>query len=95
VCVLSRPNRLGARIEHVESALTSAYRYYIILAVFNACNAVVLWFFYPETKKLSLEELDFFFANKYGYDVPMKEVALENAKKNDIERVETVGHVSD
>jgi hypothetical protein len=58
--------------------------------VFNTCNAVVLWFFYPETKKLSLEELDFFFANKYGYDVPMKEVALESGKKTGTERVEII-----
>lgn len=58
--------------------------------MFNTCNAVVLWFFYPETKKLSLEELDFFFAKKYGYDVPMKEVALESGMKDATERVETV-----
>lgn len=56
--------------------------------MFNACIAVVLWFFYPETKKLSLEELDFFFAKKYGYEVPMKEVAVESAQETSTERVE-------
>ena len=56
--------------------------------MFNTCNAVVLWFLYPETKKLSLEELDFYFANRYGYDVPMKEIAVETAGKTGTERVE-------
>ena len=56
--------------------------------MFNACNAVVIWFIYPETKKLSLEELDFYFAKRYGYDVPMKEIAVEAAGKTSTERVE-------
>ncbi|KAK5126488.1 hypothetical protein LTR85_010724 [Meristemomyces frigidus] len=42
------------------------YKFYVILAVLNLCNAVVIWIFYPETKRLSLEELDFYFARTYG-----------------------------
>lgn len=42
------------------------YRFYIILAVLNFCNAVVLYTFYPETARKSLEEIDFYFAQKYG-----------------------------
>lgn len=42
------------------------YKFYIILAVFNVCIAVIVWLFFPETAKLTLEELDFFFAKRYG-----------------------------
>lgn len=63
------------------------YRFYIILAVLNTCNAVVLWFLYPETKRLTLEELDFYFANKYGYDAATKNVGLESAEKGGTDEV--------
>lgn len=40
------------------------YKFYIILAVFNAVDAVIIYFLFPETKGLSLEEIDFSFAEK-------------------------------
>ncbi|CAK7214877.1 hypothetical protein SCUCBS95973_002284 [Sporothrix curviconia] len=46
------------------------YRFYIILAVFNFVGGLLVFFFLPETKGLTLEEMDFYFAKKYGFDVP-------------------------
>ncbi len=42
------------------------YKFYVILAVFNVCIALIVFFFYPETKRKSLEELDFYFVQQYG-----------------------------
>lgn len=51
-------------------------------------NAVVIYIFYPETKKLSLEELDFFFANRYGNGAEVKEIELERGMKDDVVQIE-------
>jgi hypothetical protein len=40
------------------------YQFYIILCIFNAAIAAVLYLFYPETARKSLEEIDFEFAKK-------------------------------
>jgi hypothetical protein len=37
------------------------YRTYIIFAVLNIANAVIIWLFYPETKSLPLEAVDMLF----------------------------------
>ncbi|KAF2165871.1 hypothetical protein M409DRAFT_23603 [Zasmidium cellare ATCC 36951] len=58
------------------------YKFYIILAVFNVCSAVVIWFFYPETARLSLEEMDLMFAQKYG------NVEVDKIEKIQLEHVE-------
>jgi len=34
------------------------WRYYIIYAIFNACFVPVMYFFYPETKGVELEDVD-------------------------------------
>lgn len=57
------------------------YKFYIILGVLNCCNAIVIWLFYPETARQSLEELDFYFAKKPGTEaseVPKDEKLDEN-----------------
>lgn len=41
------------------------YKFYIILAVFNAVDAAIIYFLFPETKGLSLEQIDFQFAEKF------------------------------
>ena len=41
------------------------YKFYIILAVFNAVDAVIVYFCFPETKGLTLEEIDFQFAERH------------------------------
>lgn len=37
------------------------YRTYIIFAVLNIANEVIIWLFYPETKSLPLEVVDMLF----------------------------------
>ncbi|OAP55182.1 hypothetical protein AYL99_10882 [Fonsecaea erecta] len=50
-------------VEVTPIALTNiSYRFYIILCIFNAVIAAIVFFLYPETKLKSLEEIDFFFA---------------------------------
>lgn len=57
------------------------YKFYIVMAVFNVCMAVIVWLFYPETARLTLEELDFFFAEKYGNgDSDVEKVRVEHEK---------------
>lgn len=54
-------------VEITPIALTNIkYKFYVILAVFNACIAVIVFFLWPETNKMSLEEIDFYFADKHG-----------------------------
>jgi hypothetical protein len=52
---------------------------YLFFAVINACFIPIIYFFYPETKKRSLEEIDLIFAKGYlenisyvkaSYDLP-------------------------
>ena len=39
------------------------WRTYLIFAVFNAAGVPIMYFFYPETKDRSLEEVDLIFRN--------------------------------
>ena len=39
------------------------YKTYIIFAVLNIINAIVVWAFYPETAGSTLESVDFLFTN--------------------------------
>ena len=44
-------------------ALTNiGYKTYIIFAVLNSCWVPIIYFFFPETKGLELEDVDRFFA---------------------------------
>jgi hypothetical protein len=38
---------------------------YVFFAAMNACFIPIIWLFYPETKKRSLEEIDLIFAKGY------------------------------
>ncbi|KAF2228637.1 general substrate transporter [Viridothelium virens] len=50
-------------VEITPTALANiGYRFYIILACFNLCSTLIVYFCYPETKSWSLEKLDFLFA---------------------------------
>ena len=42
------------------------YRTYVIFAVLNVVNAVVVWAFYPETAGLTLEGVDYLFMEPEG-----------------------------
>ncbi len=57
------------------------YRFYIILSVFNALIGAILFFFYPETKRKSLEEIDFFFAKK-DMGLTVETVGIEREEKH-------------
>ncbi|KAJ5626299.1 hypothetical protein N7510_002608 [Penicillium lagena] len=75
-------------VEVAPIAITNMkYRFYIILAVLNTFNAVVVYFWFPETKGLSLEEIDFYFAEKYGFQESRE---LGQSSKNATEEVEDV-----
>ncbi|CAN6674826.1 galactose transporter [Trichomonascus vanleenenianus] len=79
------------------AAQNIGYRYYIIYVVFNFVAAAVAHFFYVETKNMSLEELDTFFAKdfheKRGEEyIPPQERAIA-AKTNDEEYREYVTEV--
>lgn len=64
------------------------WRYYIIYAIFNACFVPVMYFFYPETKGLELEDVDRLFA--YGNVKQMLEA--DDFKADDPKRIEDVEH---
>ncbi|KXT00072.1 hypothetical protein AC578_5803 [Pseudocercospora eumusae] len=56
-------------VEVTPIAIKNIYwKFYIILAVFNLCIAVIIWLCYPETARLTLEDLDFMFAKNHGFD---------------------------
>ena len=44
------------------------YKTYVIFAIFNVVNAIIVWIFYPETAGSTLESVDFLFTNKDELD---------------------------
>lgn len=57
------------------------YKFYIVLAVFNAVDAAIVYFLFPETKGLTLEEIDFQFAEQYTGSVPKGQEQASVAEK--------------
>jgi Sugar (and other) transporter len=50
-------------VEITPIALTNIkYNSYVIFAALNVCIAAIVYFTFPETKRLSIEELDSYFA---------------------------------
>jgi hypothetical protein len=69
-------------VEITPIAITNiGYRFYIIFAVFNLCIALVVYCFIPETKGLSLEDIDFYFVRKYGSTNVVHEIEGYDSKK--------------
>jgi sugar porter (SP) family MFS transporter len=69
------------------------YKFYIVFAVFTAVIATIIYFFFPETKGLTLEEIDFYFVENTGghYRVgsaDAKDVALGGMARREAEHVE-------
>lgn len=65
-------------VEITPIALTNiGYKFYIILACFNGAVAVTIFNVYPETKRKSLEEIDFYFAKKFHASAEFSLVAEE------------------
>jgi hypothetical protein len=67
------------------SFATIGYRYYIVYACLNAAIAIIVYFFFPETKDLSLEDVDDMFAKSPGARAVVKH-------KFTIEEVQTETH---
>ncbi|CAL5867980.1 uncharacterized protein PFLUO_LOCUS2203 [Penicillium psychrofluorescens] len=75
-------------VEVTPVAITNIkYRFYIVLAVLNTFNAVVVYFWFPETKGLSLEEIDFYFAEKYGFQEAQELGQLSKTATEEVEDV--------
>lgn len=60
------------------------YKFYIILAVFNAVDAFIVYFCFPETKGLTLEEIDFQFAERYGGAEPKGQEPTSVSEKREV-----------
>ncbi|KAI9746627.1 MAG: hypothetical protein M1818_000341 [Claussenomyces sp. TS43310] len=58
---------------------------YLFFAVVNACFVPVIYFFYPETKRRSLEEIDLIFAKGYLENISYVRAAKEMPFLNDHE----------
>jgi len=73
----------------IHSAIANiAWRFYIIFAVLNFAWFPIVWFFYIETKGLSLEEVDLMFKTKYrgGKDVTYEQAARQAREETDMMR---------
>lgn len=73
-------------VEITPIAITNiGYKFYIILACFNAAIAVIIFSVYPETKQKSLEEIDFYFAKKFHNGAELSRVTEEMRAAQDVE----------
>lgn len=71
---------------------------YLVFAVINACFFPVIYFFFPETKKRSLEEIDIIFAKGYLENMSYVRASKELPYLNDQEieeKAREYGFVSD
>jgi hypothetical protein len=59
------------------------YKTYIIFAVLNATWVPIMYFFYPETKGLALEEVDRLFAKN---DEIRSDMRFDEGKAEDVEK---------
>lgn len=67
------------------------WKYYMIFAITNAIFVPLVWFFYVETKQLSLEEIDQVFATKYAGDRKISyNQAIREVKDRRVTMEETV-----
>jgi hypothetical protein len=70
------------------------YRTYIIFAVLNATWVPIIYFFFPETKGLALEDVDRLFAKNEQVRRDMETIVDSTSEKGEIERVnDTAGKV--
>lgn len=68
------------------------WRFYIIFAVLNFAWFPIVWFFYIETKGLSLEEIDLMFKIKYhgGKDMTYKKAAVVAKQEANVVRSQAI-----
>ncbi|RDW80979.1 hypothetical protein BP5796_05677 [Coleophoma crateriformis] len=60
-------------------AMKKAWIYYIVVAIWDVLQAIFVWFYFPETKGLALEEVDAIFGRDIG-DVKVMDVLAANDK---------------
>lgn len=65
------------------------YKIYVIFAVFNFLIAVAVYLTFPETKQKSLEQIDFYFAEKFHGESKGKNVAELNRLEEGPETAKT------
>lgn len=58
---------------------------YLFFAVMNACFIPIIWFWYPETKRRSLEEIDIIFAKGYVEKISYVKAAQDLPYLTDLE----------
>ncbi|KZT21265.1 general substrate transporter [Neolentinus lepideus HHB14362 ss-1] len=89
--IRSDANRTGFRrffnfviVEWTPTAIQNiGYKYYVILAVFNVVMIPIFYYCAPETRGKTLEEMDFYFATKYGAQADLAAVeAQHRVRKN-------------
>lgn len=69
-------------VEITPVAITNiGYKFYIIFVVFNFIIAIIVYLLFPETKGLSLEEIDFYFVRKYGTKDEVHEIDEYTSKQ--------------
>lgn len=66
-------------VEWTPTAIQNiGYKYYIILAVFNVAMIPIFYYCAPETRGKTLEEMDFYFASKYGGQADLAAVEAQH-----------------
>ncbi|KAK9386644.1 general substrate transporter [Lipomyces mesembrius] len=73
------------------------YRTYIIFAIFNVCFLPIVWFWFKETKGLSLEDIDLLFADEQAlemYRVMVDHELSDQEEQNKDDEVEYVEQAS-
>ncbi|KAI9815942.1 MAG: hypothetical protein M1827_001934 [Pycnora praestabilis] len=68
------------------------YKTYIIFAVLNIVNAIIVWAFYPETAGNTLESIDFIFTDKGKDDLGVKVPFYRNAQWSVVYRAKEIMH---
>ncbi len=61
---------------------TIGWRYYVIFIVMPIIGAAIMYFFYPETKGLSLEEI----GKKFGDDIAVDLSAMNEEERKQLEK---------
>ncbi|TFK45479.1 general substrate transporter [Heliocybe sulcata] len=80
-------------VEWTPTAIENiGYKYYIILAVLNVVMVPIFYLWAPETKGKTLEEMDFYFATKYGGQADLAAIEAqhrEHGKNGSVQEKET------
>ena len=76
---------LQNEISSTDLVTTVKWGTYLFFFIVNACFLPIIYFFYPETKQRSLEEIDIIFAKGYAEKISYVKAAKELPFLNDRE----------